>query len=124
MEILFNKTISTLSDMTEVRAKKHRVILSNVANMDTPGFKPSDLTFSSELKSAQDVRIARTNTGHLTGQKGDQGSLQYDIKESDEQVMLDTEMTNLSENQLLYSATVEILARKFRGLQTVLKESK
>ena len=124
MEILFNKTISTLSDMTEVRAKKHRVILSNVANMDTPGFKPSDLTFSSKLKSAQDVRIARTNPGHLTGQKGDQGSLQYDIKESDEQVMLDTEMTNLSENQLLYSATVDILARKFRGLQTVLKESK
>ena len=124
MEKLFNKTISTLSDMAEVRAKKHRVILSNVANMDTPGFKPSDLSFSSALQSAQIVRITRTNPGHLTSQKGDRGSVQYDIKESDEQVKLDTEMTNLSENQLLYSATVDILARKFRGLQTVLKESK
>jgi len=37
---------------------------------------------------------------------------------------LDKEMATLSENHLMYNATIEMLARKFRGLNTVLKETK
>ena len=37
---------------------------------------------------------------------------------------IDTEMANLAENNLMYNMTVEMLARKFRGLNTVLKETK
>lgn len=125
MERLFNKTIKSLANMAGVRAQKHRVILSNVANIDTPGFKPSELSFANELESAQTVRIMRTNPGHLAGGKtGAQDSLRYDIRESDEQVKLDTEMANLSENHLMYNATVEILARKFKSIQTTLRETK
>jgi flagellar basal-body rod protein FlgB len=134
MEKLFNKTINSLADMVDVRARKHRVILSNVANIDTPGFKPSEMSFANELESAKNVRITRTNPahlagsltqtnpGHLAGKTGAQGSLRYDIKESDEPVKLDTEMATLSENQLLYSATVEILAKKFRGIRSTLTD--
>jgi flagellar basal body rod protein FlgB len=39
MEKLFNKTINSLANTVGVRAQKHRVILSNVANIDTPGGK-------------------------------------------------------------------------------------
>ena len=70
MEKLFNKTIKSLADMAGVRAQKHRVILSNVANIDTPGFKPSELSFANELESAKTVRITRTNPGHLAGKTG------------------------------------------------------
>jgi flagellar basal-body rod protein FlgB len=59
MEKLFNKTINTLTDMVDVRARKHRVILSNVANIDTPGFRPSELSFDNELQSAKNVRMVR-----------------------------------------------------------------
>ncbi len=37
---------------------------------------------------------------------------------------IDTEMMNVSENNLMYNLTVELLARKFSGLDTVLKETK
>ena len=50
--------------------------------------------------------------------------MRYDIRESDEQVKLDTEMANLSENHLMYNATVEILARKFKSIQATLRETK
>ena len=124
MEKLFNQTINNLADMVDVRARKHRVILSNVANIDTAGFRASELSFDNELQSAKNVRMARTDSGHLTGKKESSGSVSYDIKESPDQVKLDTEMANMSENQLLYSATVEILARKFRGIQSTLREAK
>lgn len=123
MEKLFNKTIKSLADTVGARAQKHRVILSNVANIDTPGFKPSELSFANELDSAKKVRITQTNPGHL-GRKTGVDSLRYDLKESDAQVKLDTEMANLSENHLMYNATVEILSRKFKSLQTTLRETK
>lgn len=124
MEKLFNQTINTLTDMVDIRARKHRVILSNVANMDTPGFKASELSFDNELRSAKNVRIARTDSRHLTGKQEGSGSVSYNITESRDPVKLDTEMANLSENQLLYNATVEILARKFKGIQATLRETK
>jgi flagellar basal-body rod protein FlgB len=142
MNRLFNKTINSLADMVGVRARKHRVILSNVSNIDTPGFKPSELTFANALDSAKNIRITQTNPGHLNefdsaknvritrtnpghmGDTGDQDSLRYDITESDEQVKLDTEMASLSENHLMYNATVEILARKFKGIRATLSETK
>jgi flagellar basal-body rod protein FlgB len=122
MEKLFNQTIHTLTDMVDVRVRKHRVILSNVANMDTPGFRASELRFDQELQSAKNLGIARTDSKHLAGQAA--GSVNYDIRESPDQVKLDKEMASLSENQLLYNATVDILARKFRGIQATLRETK
>jgi flagellar basal-body rod protein FlgB len=123
MEKLFNKTINSLANTVGVRAQKHRVILSNVANIDTPGFKPSELSFANELDSAKNVRITRTNPAHL-GEKTGADSLRYNIRESEEDVKLDTEMTSLAENHLMYNATVEVLSRKFKSLQATLRETK
>lgn len=135
MEKLFSKTINSLAGTAGVRAQKHQVILANVANIDTPGFKPSELSFAGELDSAKNVRITRTNPAHLTGDltqtnpahfggKAGAGSLRYDIRESEEAVKLDTEMANLSENHLMYNATVEILSRKFKSIRATLTETK
>jgi flagellar basal-body rod protein FlgB len=124
MEKLFNQTINTLAGMVDVRARKHRVILSNVANIDTPGFKAAEVRFDNELLAAKDLRMARTDAKHMTVKMDVPGSVSYDIRESSDQVKLDTEMASLSENQLLYNATVEILARKFRGIQATLRETK
>jgi flagellar basal-body rod protein FlgB len=124
MEKLFNQTINTLAGMVDVRARKHRVILSNVANIDTPGFKAAEVRFDNELLAAKDLRMAQTDAKHMTVKMDVPGSVSYDIRESSDQVKLDTEMASLSENQLLYNATVEILARKFRGIQATLRETK
>jgi len=37
---------------------------------------------------------------------------------------MDHEMASLAENQLMYNLTIELLARKFRGLSNVLREAK
>jgi flagellar basal-body rod protein FlgB len=124
MDGLFNKTINLLSGMLSYRSKRHNVIVSNVSNMDTPGFKPSDISFKNELKGANALEMAATSPGHIVRSKDSVSSVDYEIKTSEKEVKMDTEMANLAENNLMYNTTIEMLARKFRGLQTVLKETK
>jgi flagellar basal-body rod protein FlgB len=126
MERIFGKTINTLADFADVRAQKHQVILSNIANIDTPGFRSSELTFSQTLKTANrlQVSLARTDPAHLPGKDGSRTSVHREIKATDEKVNLDVEMSRLAENHLLFNTTMEILSRKFKGLQSTLNQAR
>lgn len=141
MDALFSKTIDMLSIMTDYRAKRHKLIASNISNLDTEGYKPSDLNFKKDLKQlmgegkkitlaktqdaideSRNVVISRTNRRHLP-EKNDR-NVEYEAKITGDRVKLDVEMANLAENQLMYNTTIEMLARKFRSIDSVLKEAK
>jgi len=124
MDALFNKTMNMLSGMLSYRSKRHNVIVSNISNMDTAGFKPSDVSFKNEFGKADALVMKTTAPGHIMSRNDSADSVDYEIKASEEKAKLDTEMANLAENNLMYNTTVEMLARKFRGLETVLKETK
>jgi flagellar basal-body rod protein FlgB len=68
--------------------------------------------------------VTRTDSGHIPLRRNASDAGRYDIKVSEENVQVDTEMANLAENHLMYNMTVEMLARKFKGINTVLKEAK
>lgn len=122
MDILFNKTMNQLSGMLDYRSKRHKVIISNIANIDTEGFKPSDLAFKQAAGKTGSLPMTATDPGHI-GQK-ENGALPVEVITSQDTVKIDKEMAALAENQLMYNLTVEILSRKFRGINTVLKETK
>jgi len=67
------------------------------------------------------VRLARTHGKHLPARTAG-GSLS--VVRTGEQVSLDKEMVSIAENHLMHNAAVEMLARKFRKLQIVLREGK
>lgn len=57
-------------DALALRNERLRVIASNLANADTPGFKARDIDFASALRDATDATaasspLARTVAGHL-----------------------------------------------------------
>ena len=125
MEALFDKTYKMLSSMLDYRSARQKVISSNVANIDTPDFKPKDLKFPEALKSALDsssVDLSRTHPQHIPVGKPD--SAKFTTIETGEKTSLDMEMMNVAENNLNYNLTVELLARKFKGIQNVLKETR
>jgi flagellar basal-body rod protein FlgB len=128
MPELFNKTFDVLSNMLNYRSKRHQVILSNVTNIDTPGFKATELDFRKDLRDAMTsknkVEMIKTQDQHLAPEKKNNDPGNYEMHETEETVKIDTEMANLSENHLMYNMTVEMLARKFRTLQTALKETR
>ena len=122
MNILFNKTMNMLAGMLDYRSARHKIISSNVANIDTEGFKPSDISFKQELGKANAIQIQTTDPAHLGHRSSGAGPLE--IITSEGKVQVDTEMANLAENQLMYNITAEMLSRKIRTINTVLKEAK
>jgi flagellar basal-body rod protein FlgB len=128
MDALFGKTIEMLSAILDFRSERHKVIASNIANIDTPNYRPKDIVFKEELKaligSGMGITMARSREKHLSERSISGDKADFEIIDSGESVNLDIEMAKLAENNLMYNLTVELLARKFRGLNTVLKETK
>ncbi len=126
MGALFGKTIDLLSTMLDFRAERHKVITSNIANLETPGYQPGELTFQKNLLEAGGQRNAltmtRTNKGHLAPATAPAEHAQFSL--GGDKVEIDKEMADLAENNLMYNFTVELLVRKFRSINAVLKETR
>ncbi|MBN2687736.1 MAG: flagellar basal body rod protein FlgB [Deltaproteobacteria bacterium] len=128
MDPLFDKAIGLLSTMLDYRAKRHKVIASNIANIDTPHYTAKDLVFDRELDAAvkgnETLSMARNDKRHLCRDAIPAKGADLHVVDSGKRVNIDQEMGKLAENHLMYNMTAELLARKFRGLNTVLKEVK
>jgi flagellar basal-body rod protein FlgB len=129
MDALFGKTIDMLSKMLDYRARRHQLITSNVANLGTPDYRPADLEFSRSLEEAAGsspgaVPLRTDNPRHIRGQTDGESGASYTVRREETKAGLDREMARLAENQLWYNMTVEMLARKFRSIDNVLKETK
>jgi flagellar basal-body rod protein FlgB len=122
---LFNRTFNLLSSMADFRAQRHKLIVSNIANMDVPDYQAKEMTFQKELAgalgTAREVNMVTTDPLHL---KGKTGAANYDVESTGGRAKIDHEMANLAENQLMYNLTIELLARRFRSLSNVLREAK
>jgi flagellar basal-body rod protein FlgB len=70
------------------------------------------------------VHLKRTNEKHFPNSTDEISKDDFKLVNSGEKPDLDTEMTNLAENQLMYNLSVELLARKFRNVKEVLTEAK
>jgi len=128
MDLLSGKTERLLSALLDYRHERHKVIASNIANIDTPGYRAKDLVFARELTACMEgdegVAMATSSEDHMSDQSIAGDTDRYKVVDSGEVVNLEREMAKLAENNLRYNLAVELLARKFRGLKTVLTEAK
>lgn len=127
MKALFGKTFDVLAGLLEYRAERHQLIASNIANIDSPDYRPADLKFDAALDQAgagnRQVRLAKTDPMHFPIQDS-VGQEDFEVVRSTQKTDVDTEMGRLAENHLMYNMTVEMLARKFRTISNLLKEAK
>ncbi len=120
-----DKTFNFLGKSLEISARRHSLITGNIANLDTINYKPKDLDFQKTLKKAVDERggnLLRTHPRHLRRKEDAvnmKGAIRTDIsgKYELESVDIDTEMTNLMENNVKYRTSVEMLLRKISILR-------
>lgn len=134
---IFDKTMRLLQRTLDLRSARQRVISSNLANEETPGYRASELTFMDQLQSAHKGRLpivlAATQSRHF-GVHGPQGVQAVSGKLSEvpagdlpldaNSVNLELEMAKLSENAMQYNAAATILAKKFHGLLNVIREGR
>ena len=134
---IFDHTIQLLERTLDLRSARQRVIASNVANEETPGYRASELNFMDQLRSAQQGRLpvvlAATQPRHfgLHGAQGVQaitGKLNEvpagDLPLDANSVNLELEMAKLSDNAMQYNTAATILAKKFHGLLNVIREGR
>ncbi|MCK5099068.1 MAG: flagellar basal body rod protein FlgB [Desulfobacteraceae bacterium] len=128
---IFGRTYEVLSNSLDISAKRHNLISSNIANMDTIGYKPKDLDFNKTLKRAMTKPVppdmAHTHKKHFTGLSvnsslmSGSNSEDVDIYHLDS-VNIDTEMTNLVVNNIKYRTATEMLLRKMEKLRYAIRE--
>ncbi len=133
---LFGKSFETLEQALDVRNTRHGVIMSNITNQDTPGYKAKEIDFKKALADANGgegvLKVAQTNTHHMASQNG-ASSISPEVRLSatngakrldGNTVNTEKEMTRLAENTFMYQATAEFIARKFSGLKSVINEGR
>lgn len=131
---IFGTTVELLGKTLDLRAKRQTMISSNLANVETPGYTPTDVSFESQLKSAikgGGKESGVTNPRHipLKGRAASLERVQGDVVELDSRNMgpdgngveMETEMGRLAENQIMYNASVQLLAKKFDGLKQAIR---
>jgi flagellar basal-body rod protein FlgB len=130
---LMGKTVGLLSHALGLRAKNHTMISSNLSNIDTPGYRPKGVNFEEELKKAVGegpLPLNRTQEGHLPASpasplSGEEAlSLESLVEAPPGELDIDTEMSKMVRNNLLYEATAKMLSKKFEALRMVMDEKR
>jgi flagellar basal-body rod protein FlgB len=131
---LFDKTLTTLEHSLDVRLLRQNVLAGNLANADTPGYTPRDVSFEAAMAEA-----ARTNeapmphapsAGHIplsaSPAEGSIGTAATIIQAPGASpgidgngVDLDRAMVSLAQNALQYGASAKAAGKKLAILRYV-----
>jgi flagellar basal-body rod protein FlgB len=134
MSDLFDKTTLGLATSLNMRQLKHNLTSSNVANAETPGYHAKKLDFEDALRRALDTDSLRgvsvTHEDHFPIAASGMNGVRADIYDNPEgavnndgnTVDLEKEMSNLSENTIMYRAALELINKKIAALKYAASE--
>lgn len=135
MSLIGSRSITLLERSLDASSLRQKVLSNNIANIDTPNFKRSDVSFQQAL---QEAMSGETLTGRMTDDRHMQiGASKLDevrptvfredstsLRLDGNNVDVDSEMTNLAENQILYNAMTQQINAKFGLLKYAINEGK
>ncbi len=125
---LFGPTMQIVEKNLGLRAQRHNLLASNIANMDTPNYKAFDVMVEEEMNkvnsNGHDTDLFRTRPEHFPLREHRLDRLgvvpvdepAFTMKKDGNTVDMDRTMSNLAENGLLYNASAQIMGKKFQGL--------
>ena len=110
--------LSMLRTRMEWHQERQRILAENVANADTPNYRPRDLappTFEDAL-TASSVSLARTDPGHIAGESdgsnfAQDAKLRYEVRPGGNAVNHEDEMMKVASNQMDFDAAADLYTR-------------
>jgi flagellar basal-body rod protein FlgB len=134
--MLIDRTMQLLHRTLDLRQARQRVIASNIANEETPGYRATEFNFQDSLQAAQRgtglVTLAVTQGRHI-GLRGDPveqvaGKLSPvpagDLPLDANSVNIELEMAKMSDNAMQYNSAASIMAIRFRHLMSAIREGR
>ena len=135
-----SKSVKYLESALSARAIRQDLIASNIANADTPYYRPKDIDFETALaqKAAQEFRdkkpqkleLAKTTPNMMDGVEDDPSKPTIFFRDGHlarndgNSVDLDIETTEMSKNATMYNALIEALKKETAMFQAVIASSK
>lgn len=133
MKLFENTNIPLLAKALGAYSLRHKVIASNVANINTVGYRRQQVSFEEQLTGMlqqSEPQLARTDTRHLSGLASpvEIGSPRMNeaVGETGEgdpyasgvnDVDIDAEMAELAQNQIRFKFAARLLSNAFQGIQ-------
>ncbi|MBF0614808.1 MAG: flagellar basal body rod protein FlgB [Magnetococcales bacterium] len=121
------------ANLMNLRHRRQEIIASNIANVDTPGYKARRLEFEDVLRDSMPVGdelpMARTARPHMPmglhfPMEGDLQEVETPIPKGDQNsVDLEQEMARQSANQLLYNYAAQSMNGQINQLRMVIQGS-
>lgn len=139
MSIQVSRSHGLIADALDYRAARQDMISSNIANADTPFYKPRDIRFEDSLaqkkaeifndKSTQ-LAMARTDSSHLAP-KEESSSLKattyfrdgHMARNDGNSVDIDVETTEMSKNSIMFNALIQANKKDSMIFKSVIEAS-
>ena len=110
--------MNLLEKVLDVTSQRHKLVVANMANIDTPGYRTKDMDFRSELRRAvaagttdepDFLPVARSVPGLLERPDGNN-------------VSMDREGLLLAETQMQFGLGIQLLQHEFHNLMSAINE--
>lgn len=121
--------LSALRTRMQWHQQRQRVLAENVANADTPNFRPRDLV-SPKISTpgtgpTGPLAMTRTDAGHIAMSGGadafaSSSRSAYETRPAGNAVSLEDEMTKLASNQMDYQAATTLYSKSLGLLKTAI----
>jgi flagellar basal-body rod protein FlgB len=119
---MIQPTAPKIEQLLDLAVQRQKSLSANLANMDTPGYRATDLSFQEEFSN---IAVKTTNKGHMEP-PGNSGvrrfEVQSTVKPNGNDVSLDRELTELGKNGVQYLTLVQFLNQKLRTLRASITE--
>jgi flagellar basal-body rod protein FlgB len=122
--------LSMLRTRMQWHQERQHVLAENVANADTPNYRPRDLAqpdFQSALQNVS-LKLATTSPGHIAGDSGgppfaEGGDSHFEVRPRGNAVTHEDEMLKLAGNQMDYDAVTSIYTHSLSLIKTAVGRS-
>jgi len=123
-----------LFEQLNFRGERQKVISSNIANINTPGYKTKELVFEDELNNSitnNNLQMKTTNSRHMVNSNSfltNSNPKLMEVENLEEQndgnnVNLDTQMSEMSKNKVLFDAIQSSIKRDSKLFRSVVESS-
>ena len=126
-EISDDALMKALGRQLSLAVAKQAVASSNLANLDTPGYRTRDVEFTDVLADELGRKPVSTNPAHLAGESS--GSQLKEVeglaaRRDGNNVQLDRELLQMSNASSDFAAAQTVLTAKFRLIRYAINEGR
>jgi len=139
--ITFSKSHAIMEKALNYRSARQDLIAGNIANVDTPFYRPRDLSFQDSLRKEANkifkepevakLKLARTNGAHFetaVESNSDKAKLFYRdghlARNDGNSVDLDVETSEMTKNSMMYQTIVASMKKNGAIFKAVIESSK